>query len=369
MQQSTEHHIRPSSAVRALRLLRSAVASYALVDTTDDPAVIVLQPALLAGPYANVTRLRLRTRHTGDTHVQDDAENVIVVGQRMSVVREDILAGRALTVVGCIDLAGIVTLRLPGVFIDRADLRESSMREPSAATVASETDPFADRSSLVCRALLEEETPVDGWYVRELARKTGLAVSRVSAVLTELVARDICRRTSHGRRKQLTTNRRALFEAWTSSYLWTDNTSLTVAAPVGDVERFAGKLMRLFPTDVRWALTLTAGVSRVAPHASVEKLHCYVNRFPDETRSATTPLGMLRAIAHECQWPETADGGLVLLAPHYRTSLWNDMRVVDGAYVVSDLQLALDCWHYPVRGREQAEHLLQSHDMFNDSWL
>jgi hypothetical protein len=30
-----------------------------------------------------------------------------------------------------------------------------------------------------------------------------------------------------------------------------------------------------------------------------------------------------------------------------------------GSLVVSDLQLALDLWHYPIRGREQAEHLIE----------
>jgi hypothetical protein len=33
------------------------------------------------------------------------------------------------------------------------------------------------------------------------------------------------------------------------------------------------------------------------------------------------------------------------------------MRTIDEVPVVSDLQLVLDLWHYPLRGREQGEHI------------
>lgn len=52
-------------------------------------------------------------------------------------------------------------------------------------------------------------------------------------------------------------------------------------------------------------------------------------------------------------------GRLVLLAPYYSTSVWEGVRPIGQLPVVSDLQLVLDLWHYPVRGREQAEHLIE----------
>jgi hypothetical protein len=61
----------------------------------------------------------------------------------------------------------------------------------------------------------------------------------------------------------------------------------------------------------------------------------------------------------EAQGWEPAEGGnVVLLKPWYRTSVWHGMHEVSGIPVASPLQLALDLWHYPLRGREQAEHLL-----------
>jgi len=50
---------------------------------------------------------------------------------------------------------------------------------------------------------------------------------------------------------------------------------------------------------------------------------------------------------------------LILVRPYYRNSAFYDGRRIDGLPVVSDIQLYLDLYGYPVRGREQAEHLFQ----------
>jgi hypothetical protein len=367
MSHSIEHRIPPARRERALLFLRSALDAYASVTDTDDPDTLEIRPGQLAGRSAATTRFRFQppTPIPVNERVQGASDTpVIVVGQRLSVTRAAIREGRAPGIVGCVDLAGIVTVRLPGLYIDRNDLKPKPTTDKGMASSGTMTDPFADRSSLVCRKLLAPDAPDGGWHTRELARVTGLAVSHVSAVLNELVSRGICRREETGpRKKMLITHRHALFAAWTEAYRWTNNTALTVAAPIGDTDRFADKLARLFPSRLDWALTLTAGMARVAPHAPVETIHCYVSPSADERRAQRSPLAMLKAIAAECHWPVASDGRLVLLAPHYRTSVWYDMQVRHGVNVVSDCQLALDCWHYPTRGREQAEHLLHARQM------
>ena len=101
---------------------------------------------------------------------------------------------------------------------------------------------------------------------------------------------------------------------------------------------------------MRWALTMHAGAAQVAPHATWDRVHVYVD--------ASSPADLLDAGASR-GW-EAADGGrVVLMKPYYRTSVWHNLQVANGFPVVSTLQLALDLWHYPLRGREQGEHLLQ----------
>ncbi|NIM52031.1 MAG: hypothetical protein GTO22_22770 [Gemmatimonadales bacterium] len=48
------------------------------------------------------------------------------------------------------------------------------------------------------------------------------------------------------------------------------------------------------------------------------------------------------------------------MQPWYRQSVWHDLQRARQTPIVSTLQLVLDLWHYPVRGREQSEHLLRT---------
>ena len=48
---------------------------------------------------------------------------------------------------------------------------------------------------------------------------------------------------------------------------------------------------------------------------------------------------------------------LILLFPFYRQSVFWGAQEIKGLQVASDLQLYLDPYDYPMRGREQAEHL------------
>ncbi len=49
---------------------------------------------------------------------------------------------------------------------------------------------------------------------------------------------------------------------------------------------------------------------------------------------------------------------LILMLPYYKHSALHDSRIIDSLSVVSDIQLYLDLHGYPIRGIEQAEHLL-----------
>jgi hypothetical protein len=66
----------------------------------------------------------------------------------------------------------------------------------------------------------------------------------------------------------------------------------------------------------------------------------------------------LRYLATALRWPPSEEGKLVLLRPYYRHAIWDGVRFLAKIPVVSDIQLALDLWHYPVRGIEQAEVIL-----------
>jgi hypothetical protein len=243
-----------------------------------------------------------------------------------------------------IDVRGAVRLHLPWLLIDRTDLRPLAM--PSTLG----TDAFADRSSLVVRSLLAE-TAQYVWGVRDLAASAGVGIATASRVIKQLYdAGLVQRRLGAGNRAEVRViSPSRLFDRWTDVYSWNRNAMLAVHAPIGDPMAFIGRLKALMWKDRRWALSLHAGAAFVFPHATWDRIHLYV-----DARDA----GELTALAIANRWPAGDDGRLVLMRPYYRTSIWSGIRTLErdavSAPVVDDLQLALDLWHYPLRGREQA---------------
>src|SRR5437867_4503163 len=95
----------------------------------------------------------------------------------------------------------------------------------------------------------------------------------------------------------------------------------------------------------RYAFTLNAGLSLVAPSLRVPAVHCYLEGDPAPVAAA---LG-LRATAE-------GDGAVHFLAP-YDPGVFHALLEKGGLTVVCLPQLYADLLRYERRGREQAEHL------------
>lgn len=242
-----------------------------------------------------------------------------------------------------VDPAGAVRLHLPWMLIDRTDL------EPVRLPARSETrNPFSDRGSLIVRTMLDAG-PERAWSVRELAEAAGVSLGLVSYVSSALERRGLIKVQAAGRAKSIQlTNPVAVIEQWTREYDWKRNTAVAFHAPVGSPQRFLRRLPETLK-DRRWALTLQAGASLVAPHATWDLVHLYVDAENDAE---------LLEIGQRQGWEPGEGGKVVLMAPFYKTSVWHGSRWIKDLSVVSNLQLILDLWYYPIRGREQAEHLM-----------
>jgi hypothetical protein len=245
-----------------------------------------------------------------------------------------------------VDVSGTVHLALPNILVDRTNLRVQA----PGSIVRQSFDPFSDRGSLIVRTLLESVATDRAWGVRELA--TEAAVSPATATR---VTRELERHGVQVQRRARTAEVRlrdphALFAAWTRAYDWTRNPSAAFAAPMGDADLFLARV-RAGWKGPRWALGLQSGAARVAPLSTFSRVHIYVD----------VPAAFdLIAVGEMQGWEPAEDGNVVLLKPWYRTSVWHGLQQVGGLPVTSPLQLALDLWHYPLRGREQAEHLLET---------
>jgi Transcriptional regulator, AbiEi antitoxin, Type IV TA system len=103
------------------------------------------------------------------------------------------------------------------------------------------------------------------------------------------------------------------------------------------------------PSNVQYALSVQAGANQVAPYSNFKEVHVYANEAKDVE---VLEKGMNLK-------PAEQGGNLIIMRPYYRNSVFYGSRRVDGLRIVSDIQLYLDLHGYPLRGLEQAEHLLE----------
>jgi len=321
----------------AFQLLKEALAPNASVLQQKPGAIVELEGG---------QNLLLKFKLWGQANPQPNSEpgSVWVLPNATTALRDRLRRERE----SFVDLRGAVFLTFPNLLVDRVNVKR-----PFRPTLASRSfDPFADRSSLVARTLLNSTDDRErAWGVRELAEAAGVGPATVTRSIRALERYNVVQVRRAGRNSEIRlTNARALFTLWTGAYDWTKNQGVAVHAPIGDparfLRRFAGTL-----GPRRWALTLQSGASLVAPLASWERIHAYVDVGGPED---------LMGIAGQADWPVGDEGRLVLMKPHYRDSVWHNVRKVKDLPVVSDLQLALDLWHYPLRGREQAEHIVST---------
>jgi hypothetical protein len=328
----------------ALQYLKAALAPRVTVERLSaDPSSARLTAR--RGASAVVRLLPWENSHVVKRSRRALADVIWILIDPTPELREELrAAGRSF-----IDLRGAVRVELPGLIVDRTDLDPVDF--PARPDQAS--DPFADRSSLVVRALLSASVRRE-WGIRELAQTAGVGLgtaSRVVDQLHQLELVDAARQHGKPGRVRVIDAQRIL-DRWARSYEWTRNDSLVVQAPIGDPEIFVvDRLPRLMFRDQKWALTLQAGAAFVTRHASWERIHVYV-----DVRDSRE----LGRVAQAHMWTPGDDGQLVLMRPFYRTSIWPSIQHVAGRAkseprVVSNLQLVLDLWNYPLRGREQAE--------------
>jgi hypothetical protein len=326
-----------------VRLLRDALGTWVEVEA---PSSDSASDAVVRFPDGKTVALQFKSPGVRQAAAASDtADHVVYVLERATRRAQDELRRNGLSFV---DIVGTVHLALPNLLVDRTNLRP-----PAKRGIASRRfDAFSDRGSLVARTLLEDKDRDERiWGVRELAAVAGVSPATTTRVVRELERLPAVQVKRQGRTAAVRlADAAALFAAWTRTYDWTRNRSVAFHAPMGDASRFITRMAKEW-TGPRWALTLQAGAARVAPLATWDRVHMYVDA-KDESALVRT--------GEDHGWEPADDGRLVLLRPYYRTSVWHGLRTIGGAPVVSDLQLALDLWHYPLRGREQAEHLLSA---------
>jgi hypothetical protein len=237
---------------------------------------------------------------------------------------------------GFVDLSGNSYLAFEHVLIDRAGKRNV---RPSTRPLRS---LFAPRATRVVRALLAE--PGRAWRLEELGRAAEVSLGHSHNVVKRL--EDLRWLERDGAQRIQLTKLADLLEAWVESYTYRSNEMASYFVAERVTRRLMADLARAAVSEGRrYAFTLGAGISLVAPPAKLGAVHCYLDGDPAPIAAA---LGLHPA--------GEADGALHLLSP-YDPGVFYGLLDKAGLKVVCLPQLYADLMHWDRRGPEQAEHL------------
>ncbi len=236
-----------------------------------------------------------------------------------------------------IDLSGNVYLKHKSFYVERVGFGNKFPEKRNGR------NPFSDKASLILRAMLKDAEHI--WGIREMAEETGLNPGYVSRIAEELEKRNYIVRTKN---KLGLLSPEGILDDWVRAYNFKKNKLFRHFCMTKSSSDILSELSKIeIPGDIGYALSVQAGASLISPYSVFKEVHVYVRNQKD-IEYFKTQLEL-----------STAEQGanLVIMLPYYKNSVFFDSRVVQNLWVVSDIQLYLDLYQYPIRGREQAEHL------------
>jgi len=238
-----------------------------------------------------------------------------------------------------LDLSGNVFLEYGGLYIERIGFPNRFPEKRRGR------GPFSDKASLILRAAFSDVKKV--WGVRELAQSIGLDPGFVSRMAKELEKRNYVSRIDS---KLKLRDPKSLLEDWVREYDYKRNQEVRFFCLAKGPEEIIDKLVAArILDDIPYALGLHAGANLVTPYAVYNEVHIYIQNK-----------GSINRLVEKLKLRETGEGAnLIFLLPCYKHSIFYDKQRIRNMWVVSDLQLYLDLYNFPIRGLEQAEHLYE----------
>jgi len=200
---------------------------------------------------------------------------------------------------------------------------------------------FSPKATRIVRILLTN--PEKEWSIFSLSDEAKTAYGHTYRVTKTLMKLALCRQTETSKVK--VANPGELLSRWAAYH---DFSLLNDVDAYYSMEReldtLLGELPSVVKDGLRYALTLHAGASLTAPYVRPASLHIYIE---DEKEILVKRLGL----------QPTEMGGNVYLARPYDDGVFYGLQKVREVCIVSNIQLYVDLYNYPARGREAAEHL------------
>jgi len=211
----------------------------------------------------------------------------------------------------------------------------------STAYSVSVRNIFSSKASRIIRILLTN--PRNEWSILNLSQVAETGYGHTYRLVESLFKLGLCRRTYANR--VTVTNPGELLSRWAAYY---DFSLLNQVKSYYSMEReldsFVKEMSSWTDKNLKYALTLHIGASLVAPYVRPASLHIYFEEREEE-------------LVKLLDLQPTELGGNVFLVKPYDRGVFYGMQELRRVNIVSNVQLYVDLYNYPARGREAAEHL------------
>jgi hypothetical protein len=239
--------------------------------------------------------------------------------------------------IGYLDLAGNCFLKFNNVYIEKVVDKNPFAEKRKLKTI------FKPVSSRILRVLLEE--PKKKWKILELSKVAKVSLGQTSNVFRWLIDEEYLRKD---KKFYSLIEPGKLLDEWSQNYLYTQNKMSAYYSFEQNLEKLLKNISQVSKDkDLKYALTLLSGASLVAPFVrGVSGLQMYIGDTGD--LSKWVRLLNLR--------PVESGSNISLYIP-YDEGVFYKTQKIDDIVVVGSIQLYLDLYNYPTRGKEQAEFL------------
>lgn len=239
--------------------------------------------------------------------------------------------------VGYLDLAGNCFLEFNNVYIEKIVDKNPFVDKRKLKTI------FKPVSSRILRVVLAE--PKKGWKILGLSRMAKVSLGQTSNVYRWLIDEEYIKKEQG---VYYLTEPGKLLDEWCRNYTYIQNKSFTYYSFEQNLAKLIKKVVRISEgKDLKYTLTLLSGASLIAPFIrGISTLQMYVT--DSENLSKWVSLLDLR--------PAESGSNISMYIP-YDEGVFDKTQKIDDIEIVGNIQLYLDLYNYPTRGREQAQFL------------